>query len=75
MKTLIKKYKHLKNYFKKHTLKDIILLIFTSNTSPHQIAQGVAIGAFFSIIPTFSIGMFLSLFIAWKKSLIWYQLI
>lgn len=69
MKKLFKLYKKLKNTFKKHKIKEILLMIIKSNSSPNQIAIGAAIGAFFSIIPTFSLGMFLALFIAWKKKL------
>ncbi|MBW2996468.1 DUF2062 domain-containing protein [Candidatus Woesearchaeota archaeon] len=69
MQTLIKIYQRLKETFKKDKLKKIFLTIVKSHTSPHQIALGAAIGVFLSILPTFSIGMFLALFIAWKKKL------
>ena len=69
MGKLIEKYKKLKQIFKKNKLKDILSMIVTSNTSTNQIALGAAIGVFLSIIPTFSLGMFTALFIAWKKKL------
>jgi uncharacterized protein (DUF2062 family) len=69
MQTLVRIYKRLKETFKKHTLKKIFLTIVKSHTSPRQIALGTAIGVFFSIIPTFGIGMLIALLIAWKKKL------
>ena len=68
-KKIIKEYQYLKRIFKKKKIKGILLMIIKSNTSSHQIALGAAIGAFFSIIPSFSIGMFVALLIAWKKKL------
>ena len=69
MKKITDIYKYLKKIFKKNKIKKIMLIIVKSNDSPHQIALGAAIGAFLSVIPTFSLGMFTSLFIAWKKKL------
>jgi len=67
MKKAWYKYKELKKFFKGKKIREVFHHIVASNTSPKQIALGTSIGIFFSIIPTFSIGMFLSLFIAWKK--------
>jgi len=69
MKKIIKEWKRLRKIFKKNKLKKVLLIIVKSNTSPRQIATGAAIGAGLSIIPTFTLGMFAALFIAWKKNL------
>jgi len=69
MDKIAEKYKEIKKIFKKKKLKEIFLMIVKSNTSPNQIALAAAIGILFSVIPTFSIGMFTALFIAWKKNL------
>jgi len=66
---LIKKYKDLKKKYKKKKLKKTLKEIITSNSSPHQIALGAALGVFLSVIPTFLIGMFVALFLAWKFNL------
>jgi len=67
MKTIIKIYKELKHTIKTNKFRHLWGIIVKDNTSPHEIAIGSAMGVFFSIIPTFSLGMFLSLFVAWKK--------
>jgi len=54
---------------RKRSFKKSIKKILTSNATSHQIGLGAATGAFFSIIPTFGIGMIIALFIAWKKKL------
>lgn len=66
---LIKKYKDLKKKYKKNKIKKILKEIVTSNSSPHQIALGAALGVFLSVIPTFLIGMFVALFLAWRFNL------
>ena len=66
MKTLHQKYKKVRKTVKKQGLKKVLLKILKSNTTPHQIAFGAAIGILFSFVPTFTLGMFFALFLAWK---------
>lgn len=51
-----------KGFFK--CVKETIIL---SHHEPHEIAAGFAAGMVVSFFPTFSIGMFLALFLAWKR--------
>ena len=67
MKELKREYKKLKREYKTKKFKVFVLDILTTNSSPRQIAMGSSIGIFLSVFPTFAIGMFLALFIAWKK--------
>ena len=67
MGKLAKEYQEIKNIFKKNKLKKSLILIITSNSSPHKIAMGAAIGLFLSVMPSFTIGMWIALCIAWIK--------
>ncbi len=67
MKDLKKEYHRIKEEYKKKKMKQFFLDILRTNSSPRQIAAGASVGIFLSVIPTFAIGMFLALFVAWKK--------
>ena len=63
------KARQLRQALLKEGVRAIFVRVVLSHTSPHQIALGAAIGVFFSVIPTFSLGMFMTLLIAWKARL------
>ena len=55
------KARQLRQALLKEGVRAIFVRVVLSHTSPHQIAFGAAIGVFFSVIPTFSLGMFMTL--------------
>jgi len=67
MINLIKnEYNKLHEDYKKKKLKKTIIDLLIKNKSPHKLAIGFSVGIFLSIIPSFSLGMWISLFLALK---------
>jgi uncharacterized protein len=60
------KFNQVKKKIRKQGLKKALIGILTSRSDPHHIAMGAATGVFFSVLPTFGIGMIIALLIAWK---------
>ena len=63
MISFFKKYKSLK----KKNFKQLLKTVLTGNATSHKLAMGLAVGVFFSILPTFGVGMIISLLLAWYK--------
>ena len=49
------------------SFNDVLKNFITLHATPHKIAMGLAVGIFFSVLPTFGWGILVSLLLAWYK--------